>query len=186
MPYIIPSENGGKADVRWMALRRGEGGAGLLMQAETGTVFEVSRTIADPLSTTPFFCFIVAFWFALPHWTMLKGLTSLIRKRRLRAADNARPILAKRHKKNITVRAHARICPHRPQASACTAPRSSTKPGAPSTCRRGPRAMTLYSCISITAPWGWGAITLGTRTLSTRSTPYQRTGRTGFESGWRH
>ncbi|CAM9766712.1 unnamed protein product, partial [Hapterophycus canaliculatus] len=51
---IIPSENGGKADVRWMALRRGEGGAGLLMQAETGTVFEVSR-MTGPLQAS--------FWF---------------------------------------------------------------------------------------------------------------------------
>ena len=43
MPYMVPSENGGKADVRWMALRRGEAGAGLLLQAETGTVFEVCK-----------------------------------------------------------------------------------------------------------------------------------------------
>lgn len=53
MPYMVPSENGGKADVRWMALRRGEGGAGLLMQAETGAVFQVnayhrSRTKSSP------------------------------------------------------------------------------------------------------------------------------------------
>eukprot|EP00903_Cladosiphon_okamuranus_P009523 g9072.t2 len=42
VPYMVPSENGGKADVRWMALRRGEEGAGLLLQAETGTVFEAA------------------------------------------------------------------------------------------------------------------------------------------------
>lgn len=41
VPYMVPSENGGRADVRWMALRRGEGGAGLLLQAETGGIFEV-------------------------------------------------------------------------------------------------------------------------------------------------
>lgn len=43
VPYIHPSENGGKADVRWMALRKGEKGSGILLQAETGTVFEVGR-----------------------------------------------------------------------------------------------------------------------------------------------
>ena len=42
VPYITPSENGGKADVRWMALRRGEGGAGVLLKSEKGAVFEVS------------------------------------------------------------------------------------------------------------------------------------------------
>lgn len=47
VPYMVPSENGGKADVRWMALRRGEGGAGLLLQAEAGRVFEVGT---GPLS----------------------------------------------------------------------------------------------------------------------------------------
>lgn len=41
VPYMVPSENGGRADVRWMALRRGEGGAGLLLQAESGMTFEV-------------------------------------------------------------------------------------------------------------------------------------------------
>ncbi|CAN0428650.1 unnamed protein product [Ectocarpus sp. 12 AP-2014] len=42
VPYMVPSENGGKADVRWMALRKGEGGPGLLMQAETGAVFQAA------------------------------------------------------------------------------------------------------------------------------------------------
>lgn len=45
VPYIHPSENGGKADVRWMALRRGEGGDGLLLQAEGGKPFEVQHFV---------------------------------------------------------------------------------------------------------------------------------------------
>lgn len=64
MPYMVPSENGGKADVRWMALRKGEGGAGLLMQAETGAVFQVNaygtittRTKSSP-TAFPLFAFV--------------------------------------------------------------------------------------------------------------------------------
>lgn len=41
VPYIHPSENGGKADVRWIALRKGQGGAGILLQAERNRPFEV-------------------------------------------------------------------------------------------------------------------------------------------------
>ncbi|CAM9901675.1 unnamed protein product, partial [Laminaria digitata] len=59
VPYISPSENGGKADVRWMALRRGEGGAGVLLKAEKGTVLysakeleEAERTVDLPLRTS--------------------------------------------------------------------------------------------------------------------------------------
>lgn len=53
MPYMVPSENGGKADVRWMALRRGDegGGTGLLLQAEAGRVFEVGMNTPLKLST---------------------------------------------------------------------------------------------------------------------------------------
>lgn len=49
VPYMNPSENGGKADVRWMALRRGEQGAGLLLQAEAGTMFQVRQTHLNPM-----------------------------------------------------------------------------------------------------------------------------------------
>lgn len=40
-----PSENGGKADVRWMALRRGDQGAGILFQADGGCPFEVGEAV---------------------------------------------------------------------------------------------------------------------------------------------
>ena len=42
VPYINPCENGGKADVRWMALRKGEGGTGVLLRAGAGAPFDVS------------------------------------------------------------------------------------------------------------------------------------------------
>lgn len=45
VPYINPSENGGKADVRWMVLRRGQGGAGVLLKAENGAVFQVGPNL---------------------------------------------------------------------------------------------------------------------------------------------
>lgn len=44
VPYMHPCENGSKADVRWMALRRGEGGMGVLFQAEEGAPFEVRES----------------------------------------------------------------------------------------------------------------------------------------------
>ncbi|CAM9097993.1 unnamed protein product [Discosporangium mesarthrocarpum] len=40
VPYLHPCENGNKADVRWVALRRGVGGRGLLIVAQPGIPFE--------------------------------------------------------------------------------------------------------------------------------------------------
>ncbi|CAM9105095.1 unnamed protein product [Choristocarpus tenellus] len=40
VPYLHPCENGGKADVRWVALRHGVSGRGLLIAAQPGVPFE--------------------------------------------------------------------------------------------------------------------------------------------------
>lgn len=53
VPYMNPSENGGKADVRWMAVRQGEKGAGLLLQAEVGAMFEVRQATSAPNGAQP-------------------------------------------------------------------------------------------------------------------------------------
>jgi len=37
VPYIVPSENGGRADTRWVAVREAEGGYGLAVMPCDGT-----------------------------------------------------------------------------------------------------------------------------------------------------
>jgi hypothetical protein len=37
VPYIVPSENGGRADTRWVAVREAEGGVGLAVMPCDGT-----------------------------------------------------------------------------------------------------------------------------------------------------